>query len=113
MKFPLLIEHFVEHRAENPQISVGDFLDMHYFTGHEKDADYDKDMQLPFKSFETSQTFVQMIFPKNWDLNKPLFYGEVYHNFLYSENVSISHINSIFRPPQIIFFMIFILYIAV
>ncbi|HYK75793.1 MAG TPA: hypothetical protein VEV16_02360 [Daejeonella sp.] len=50
LKFPLLVEHFIEHKEQNQGLSLGGFLLMHYFNGDVKDADYDKDMQLPFKS---------------------------------------------------------------
>ena len=59
VKFPVLVEHFIEHKEKNHKLSLVDFLDMHYSQQHEKDADYDRDMQLPFKSHdEFSATFL-------------------------------------------------------
>jgi hypothetical protein len=51
-KLPKLITHYMEHKHENPAINLWDFLDMHYAHGDVMDADYDKDMQLPFKTNE-------------------------------------------------------------
>jgi hypothetical protein len=51
-KLPLLVEHFTEHRQENSDITLWDFLCMHYAHGIVKDADYDKDMKLPFKTHD-------------------------------------------------------------
>lgn len=51
-KLPKLVTHYIEHKHENPAISLWQFLDMHYAHGDVMDADYDKDMQLPFKTNE-------------------------------------------------------------
>jgi hypothetical protein len=47
---PMIFQHFVEHRQADKNISFVKFLDMHYMHGSPKDKDYNKDMQLPFKS---------------------------------------------------------------
>jgi hypothetical protein len=49
LKLPVVFQHFTEHRAEDKRISFLEFLDIHYMHGSPKDADYDRDMQLPFK----------------------------------------------------------------
>lgn len=49
-KLPVVWQHFQEHRAANPDLSFIAFLKMHYFNGDPKDADYQRDMQLPFKT---------------------------------------------------------------
>ncbi len=50
LKFPLLIEHFINHKKENPKLSIIGFLKVHYLMDHGRDSDYDHDMKLPFKS---------------------------------------------------------------
>lgn len=50
LKMPMIFKHFVEHRQADKNISFVKFLDMHYMHGSPKDKDYNKDMQLPFKS---------------------------------------------------------------
>lgn len=49
-KVPVIFQHFAEHRQEDKQLSLLDFLDMHYLHGSPYDQDYDRDMKLPFKS---------------------------------------------------------------
>lgn len=49
-KLPILLEHYKEHAQLNQGISFVTFLKMHYFNGDPKDADYERDMQLPFKT---------------------------------------------------------------
>lgn len=47
LKIPDLIEHYCEHRALNPDMSLTAFLRAHY--NHPvKDRDYGKDQRLPF-----------------------------------------------------------------
>lgn len=52
VKLPVLIEHFIEHRQENKNITLWGFLYMHYAQSDDKDGDYDKDMKLPFKAHD-------------------------------------------------------------
>lgn len=49
LKFPKLLEHFIEHRGEKRDITFYEFLALHYAGENNYDADYDKDMKLPFK----------------------------------------------------------------
>ncbi len=63
VKVPVLFEHFQEHRQESPDISVLDFFRIHYFNGNERDADYSRDMQLPFKTFEASSAVLALVQP--------------------------------------------------
>lgn len=54
-KINSFIEHYREHKAEDPSLSMLDFLDIHYGHGNVVDDDYEKDMKLPFKT--TSSDF--------------------------------------------------------
>lgn len=50
LKFPLLMEHYAEHRQQDHSLSLLGFLAMHYNDKDIIDLDYGKDQQLPFKS---------------------------------------------------------------
>jgi hypothetical protein len=50
LKIPVLVQHFIEHKREDDKISFIAFLKMHYRATPIKDKDYDRDMQLPFKT---------------------------------------------------------------
>jgi hypothetical protein len=50
LKLPVIFEHYKEHKQENSRISFLEFLDLHYMHGSPRDKDYDRDMQLPFKT---------------------------------------------------------------
>lgn len=49
-RLPYLVEHFREHRDQNPSLSLLDFLALHYSGNHPEDKDDSEDQQLPFKS---------------------------------------------------------------
>lgn len=48
-KIPVILEHYREHKMGNRQLTFLKFLDQHYLHGSPHDADYERDMQLPFK----------------------------------------------------------------
>ena len=48
-KFPIFVSHFIEHRQESPDITLINFITLHYFSGDERDSDYARDEQLPFR----------------------------------------------------------------
>jgi hypothetical protein len=58
LKLPIVFMHFYEHQQEDKNISFLAFLDMHYMHGSPMDDDYDRDMQLPFKTACTCITSV-------------------------------------------------------
>ena len=49
-KLPLLVQHFKEHQQENPAMSLMAFLKLHYLEVQQNDADFQQDMELPFKA---------------------------------------------------------------
>jgi hypothetical protein len=48
-KLPALIEHYIEHKAEDESLSLFEFLHIHYAYALTVDDDFEKDMRLPFK----------------------------------------------------------------
>jgi len=56
LKLPFLVEHFIEHKELNKDITLMQFLYLHYAYGDVKDADYKEDMKLPFKSHNNTIT---------------------------------------------------------
>jgi hypothetical protein len=70
VKVPVLFEHFQEHRQESPDISVLDFFRIHYFNGNKRDADFSRDMQLPFKTIEASSASLAVVLPPaDWSIS--------------------------------------------
>lgn len=52
LKFPMLVEHYFEHKERNPEVTVLQFLEIHYagnhLENHPHDEDYKEDQKLPF-----------------------------------------------------------------
>ncbi|MBK9337020.1 MAG: hypothetical protein IPM98_10715 [Lewinellaceae bacterium] len=70
IKVPVLFEHYQEHRQESPDISVLDFFLIHYFNGNKRDADYSRDMQLPFKTIEAASAALAVVqYPADWAIS--------------------------------------------
>ncbi len=47
LKIPVLISHFIEHKEHDKGMTFWGYL-VHHYGGHEKDADWETDMKLPF-----------------------------------------------------------------
>lgn len=52
VKLDAFVAHYAEHQRENKDITLLDFIVIHYFSGNIVDDDYSKDMQLPFKNVD-------------------------------------------------------------
>lgn len=50
LRMPVLVQHFVEHRQQDPRISLLAFLEEHYIHQYIQDEDYQRDNQLPFRA---------------------------------------------------------------
>ncbi|MEO8761145.1 MAG: hypothetical protein ABI388_07520 [Bacteroidia bacterium] len=104
VKLPVLIEHFIEHKSKNAELSLWQFLDMHYAHGNVHDDDYDKDMKLPFKTHDTclganSVIFVTVNF--SCSVSKPLPLSKNIDYLIYNENLAPSvQLSSIWQPPK-------------
>jgi hypothetical protein len=101
LKLPLLVTHFIKHKNESPYITLGSFFKMHYIDPQPFDADYDQDMQLPFK--KTPDTFCRNM---PYELTVPkiaLKAPEIHPEFQPSFDVEITYIllaSNIFQPPR-------------
>ena len=54
LKIGYLVEHYFEHKDAN-DLSLVEFIDVHYIQPSVVDADYAEDMKLPFKSHKECQ----------------------------------------------------------
>jgi len=101
LKFPVLIEHYQTHHKESG-ISFWTFLEIHYIYMHGRDADYDTDMKLPFKTISSAAASSVALCP-------PVLFSitEVVTNFndkgvhpLYKFFYSSPRLDSIWQPPK-------------
>lgn len=56
MRLPVLFEHFHEHKQSNRELNFAGFIVLHYLSSDVKDADYERDQQLPFKGTHSEMT---------------------------------------------------------
>ena len=103
LKLPIVFQHYTEHKQADKDISMLDFLAMHYLNGSPKDNDYERDMKLPFKSLsfciaasvaDFVPISVQFSCIKPLELSQKKLYG------YYISPISSSRIASIWQPPK-------------
>ncbi|MBL0358958.1 MAG: hypothetical protein IPP72_19755 [Chitinophagaceae bacterium] len=103
LKLPAFVAHFNEHKKEKNDMTLWQFLCIHYANGNKIDADHDKDMQLPFKTHDNCAAQIIISSP-------PTFYCistqrihhtvEDVHYFPHDVFVSSSFFANIWQPPK-------------
>lgn len=53
-KIGAFVTHYFEHKESNQDLSLIDFIELHYSRNTSKNSDFDKDMKLPFKAHDCS-----------------------------------------------------------
>lgn len=103
LKMPLLVEHFIEHREENKNITLYQFLYMHYAMGGVKDADYAKDMKLPFKTHDKCVTAISNVYlpPAKVSIEKPIQFLQKNSFSTQDQFLQTSFPSNIWQPPRI------------
>lgn len=99
----MLVGHYIEHKEENKNLSVWGFLCMHYTQNNVKDADYEKDMKLPFKTPNTLINSVEIApvqFCAENLLLKPTPSDSKQYKLYSEKHLSSAHLSSIWQPPK-------------
>ncbi|HRI01052.1 MAG TPA: hypothetical protein PK006_08370 [Saprospiraceae bacterium] len=102
-KIPQLIQHYNKHLAEDQDLTLKEFLVLHYFNENPFDDDYNEDMKLPFKQIESSFNFTLYV-------NTTTQLGEFFNPKIPEQNqsqyvlssfvISNTYLNSIWQPPR-------------
>ncbi|MEO6903545.1 MAG: hypothetical protein ABI315_10390 [Bacteroidia bacterium] len=102
LKMPFLVQHYIEHKQEKRDLSFIAFLKIHYAHGNTKDADYDKDMKLPFKTISNTVYAYSFFTPLlELKLNKLIYFKDDKQLFSdYTFTSSSSFLSSIWQPPK-------------
>jgi hypothetical protein len=103
LKMPLLVEHFIEHRKENSHLTLGQFLYMHYSKGDVYDADYTKDMKLPFKTHDNCVASIINVYLPSQKvvITKPVQFIENQHFNTQETFLQSTFLSNIWQPPRI------------
>lgn len=102
-KLPVVFQHFSEHKQEDKNISFLRFLSIHYLHGSPKDKDYDRDMQLPFKTSHDcissiAIAFVSIMVPIT--IAKPVEIILPKSYFVLDQHIQSTYLASIWQPPK-------------
>jgi len=99
----MLVEHFMEHKQQNKNLSFLAFLEIHYAHGNPKDADYEKDMKLPFKSIvHSSIASISFFSPIPYFKQNLVIYFKndkqtfIEHSFTFTS----FYLSTIWQPPK-------------
>jgi hypothetical protein len=104
LRMPVLIQHFIEHRHQDPSISLLSFLNLHYIHQYVKDEDYQRDKQLPFRHTDCCVTYTTICCecPVNSTIEMPERTVETKNEYILhdEDNLSLLAIADIFQPPR-------------
>ena len=100
---PVLVQHFIEHRQMNSDITFWQFLNMHYATGDVKNADHDKDTELPFKAHDNCVASITNVYlpAQKISITKPVQILENKHFKTPEQFLLSTFLSNIWQPPRI------------
>jgi hypothetical protein len=103
LKLNILFEHFSEHRSQDKNLSLIAFFDMHYLSDSPKDVDYDRNMQLPFKTSSdnisiSAHQFVPLI--QALSIKNPILIIVNNQYIRPSLNSNSKYLSTIWQPPK-------------
>lgn len=102
-KLPVIFEHYQEHKHLNKDLTILEFLDIHYMHGSPHDDDYDRDMQLPFKApIHSTVVITNFVTPTPIYVVVPkVFFIEKKQHLIYNTSgYSFNFHSSIWQPPR-------------
>lgn len=106
LKMPVLVEHFAEHKAKNPGITILDFVTLHYngdhLDNHPDDDDYDQDKNLPFITHSNVLTISCVGTPDfRFELKKEISQRNKLDQIVYDDFFDAkSYLSAIWQPPK-------------
>ena len=103
VKLPVLVEHFIEHKEKNNNLSLIKFLSDHYAQEDDHDGDEDKEMNLPFKSHDgcINNTVIAFVSNSFVGLNTKIIHSEKNTYSVYTEQfLQSAYLSSIWQPPK-------------
>ena len=102
-KLPKLFEHYKMHANWDTHITFLEFLAEHYAESSTKNADYDEDMKLPFKTMNNSGNFMVSFVPvtQSFKIIKKVNVVPASQWSPAPDNLfSSAHLSAIWQPPK-------------
>ena len=103
IKLPLLVQHFIEHKEKDTELSLWQFLNMHYAQTDDHDGDAEKDMKLPFKSHDGCiGSLIVAFVPSNFEgiVEKPFYVTSNVYLTYTDKFIQPAYLSSIWQPPK-------------
>lgn len=103
LKLPVIFEHYREHQKQDGHLSMAVFLVMHYMHSSPTDKDYDRDMQLPFKTQDDCISSISPAFVPVFvqhDLPVPVELSTKKTYVLKNQFLVSSYLANIWQPPR-------------
>jgi hypothetical protein len=104
LRIPLLIQHFVQHRQQDPSISFMAFIRLHYVGQIVIDDDYQQDKELPFRETDCCviSSSVTCECPAT-NIEIARYTEEINNEFVLNDedNHSFLSVADIFQPPRV------------
>jgi hypothetical protein len=102
LKLPILVHHFFEHKHLQSDLTLTDFLYMHYVVDHDGDSDNDKDHHLPFKTHDNNTTLSVAFFPLcESNIAAIHFPSSSNKHCVLADGLYLSaHLSAIWQPPK-------------
>lgn len=104
LKIGYFIEHYIEHKKANENLSLAEFIDIHYVQPTIVDDDYSDDMQLPFKTHNDCHSSVNSSYAadikQEFSITTPFIeYSANHKDYINPNNIS-QYLEEIFQPPR-------------
>ena len=100
LKFPILVEHFVEHKAENPNLSLWSYFQIHYSQQY-KEEGHPTDDNLPFANYTNVIHILATTPPTILKINKVKINTSFTKIHAFDDFVIDSaYLSSIWQPPK-------------
>lgn len=102
LKMPMLIEHYFDHQEENKDLTLFQYLNMHYSNQNAKDLNDAKDQRLPFKSHSNcaSAISVNYILTEIFTLGRPEIETEMKRVVYKNQFLINTLLSKIWQPPR-------------
>lgn len=103
LKIPVFIAHFHEHKQIDPETTVWGFVREHYQGKFVVDDDYERDMELPFRTTNiVLNTTVICAPPMAIELPFSIQFDKQEFTIHNDDNNPVSTLKDIFQPPRLV-----------
>ena len=100
-KLPDLVQHYQEHRTENPSISFFAFLELHYTNASHHEQDHERHHKLPFGNHNTVYSSFVVFTITTFETSFQKITESAVNNCLYQEPIEKMISFSIWQPPKV------------